>query len=219
MSLIQFVANYDDLSTDRGYQFKFHCDHCGNGHMSEFETSIVGTAGSALRIASDLLGGWFSSASHSSYEVQRAVGGGAHDKALRAAVQTAKEHFHQCSRCGKWVCPEVCWNHSAGQCEECAPDFREEFSSARAQAKAAAVRDQLYAKAAETNYVTGVDLSEPSVRSMHGATRCACGQAVSGKFCSGCGKPALRALHCSDCGTALHGRVKFCPECGSKSAG
>ena len=57
MSLIQFVANHDDLSTDRGYQFKFYCDHCGNGHMSEFETSLVGTAGSARRIESDLFGG------------------------------------------------------------------------------------------------------------------------------------------------------------------
>ena len=24
-NLIQFVANYDDLSTDKGFQFKFHC--------------------------------------------------------------------------------------------------------------------------------------------------------------------------------------------------
>ena len=45
MGLIQFVQNYDDLSTDRGYQFKFYCDRCGNGHMSRFEASVVGTAG------------------------------------------------------------------------------------------------------------------------------------------------------------------------------
>jgi hypothetical protein len=32
-SLIQFVANYDDLSTDKGFQFKFHCDKCRNGYM------------------------------------------------------------------------------------------------------------------------------------------------------------------------------------------
>jgi len=29
MALIQFVQNYQDLSTDRGFQFKFHCDKCG----------------------------------------------------------------------------------------------------------------------------------------------------------------------------------------------
>lgn len=217
MSLIQFVSNYDDLSTDRGYQFKFHCDHCGNGHMSEFETSLVGTAGSALRIASDLFGGWFSSAGHSSYEIQRAVGGGAHDKALRGAVQAAKQHFKQCSRCGKWVCPEVCWNHSAGQCEQCAPDYEEEFASAHAHAKAAGARDQLYAKAAETDYVSGVDLRAGAVHASNGAARCGCGQVVNGKFCAGCGKPASRVAHCSGCGTALKAAVKFCPECGSKT--
>ena len=75
MAMVQFVNNYDDLSTDRGYQFRFHCDRCGNGHMSEFQTSVVGTAGSVLRVASDLFGGWFNSVGHSSYDIQRAVGG------------------------------------------------------------------------------------------------------------------------------------------------
>jgi hypothetical protein len=36
MTLVPFVQNHDDLSTDRGYQFKFHCDKCGNGYMSRF---------------------------------------------------------------------------------------------------------------------------------------------------------------------------------------
>ena len=49
MGMIQFVNNYDDLSTDKGYQFKFHCDKCGNGYMSRFSASVVGTAGSLLR--------------------------------------------------------------------------------------------------------------------------------------------------------------------------
>ncbi len=33
---IQFVANYDDLSIDRGYQFKFYRDKCHNRNQSEF---------------------------------------------------------------------------------------------------------------------------------------------------------------------------------------
>ena len=33
MGMIQFVNNYDDLSTDKGYQFKFYCVKCGNGYM------------------------------------------------------------------------------------------------------------------------------------------------------------------------------------------
>ena len=56
MALIQFVENYDDLSTDRGFQFKFYCDKCRNGYLSGFQASIVGTAGSLFRAAGDIFG-------------------------------------------------------------------------------------------------------------------------------------------------------------------
>lgn len=46
--LLQFAANYDDLSTDKGYQFKFHCDKCYNGYLSRYQTSTTGVAGSLL---------------------------------------------------------------------------------------------------------------------------------------------------------------------------
>ena len=164
MGMIQFVSNYDDLSTDKGYQFKFHCDKCGNGYMSRYQPSLTGTGGSLLRAAGDLFGGWLSSAGNSAYEIQRAVGGKAHDEALQKAVEEGKTHFHQCSRCGRWVCPEVCWNASAGQCEECAPDYQEELASAHAQAKADATREQLHEKARATDYVSGIDMSAGSSR-------------------------------------------------------
>jgi hypothetical protein len=70
MALIQFVENYDDLSTDRGFQFKFYCDKCRNGYMSGFQASIVGTAGSLFRAAGDIFGGVFSQAGNSAYEIQ-----------------------------------------------------------------------------------------------------------------------------------------------------
>ncbi|HYO81422.1 MAG TPA: hypothetical protein VES20_08485 [Bryobacteraceae bacterium] len=220
MALIQFVRNYDDLSTDRGDQFKFYCDHCGNGHMSEFETSLAGTAGSVLRVASDLFGGWFTSAGNSSYEIQRAVGGSAHDKALKNAVEQARTRFRQCSRCGKWVCPDVCWNHTSGQCEDCAPNFSEEVAAAHAQARAAAVREQLHTKASATDYVSGIDMRAAVVQTPEAPTTvCSCGEAVSGKFCSGCGQPARQPqAHCRGCGTTLKASVKFCPECGTRTA-
>src|SRR5258708_3217467 len=44
MALIEFVQNYEDLSTDMGYQFKFHCDPCHNGHMSRFNRSAAQSA-------------------------------------------------------------------------------------------------------------------------------------------------------------------------------
>jgi hypothetical protein len=34
MSLIQFTRNFNDHSTDRGYQFAFFCDRCRNGFTS-----------------------------------------------------------------------------------------------------------------------------------------------------------------------------------------
>ena len=63
--LIRFVANYDDLSTDRGYQFRFHCDKCGNGHMSQYEASTFGTAAGLLQAAGNLFGGMLGSAGSS----------------------------------------------------------------------------------------------------------------------------------------------------------
>ncbi|HSN67725.1 MAG TPA: zinc ribbon domain-containing protein, partial [Thermoanaerobaculia bacterium] len=45
MPAIRFTDNYDDLSTDRGYQFKFYCEKCGNGYMSSFIISKLGMAG------------------------------------------------------------------------------------------------------------------------------------------------------------------------------
>ena len=227
--MIQFVNNYEDLSTDRGYQFKFYCDKCGNGYMSRFQASVVGTAGSLLRAASSLLGGWGSAAGDSAYELQRAVGGKAHDSALAAAVAEGKQHFHQCSRCGKWVCPEVCWNADAGQCEECAPNFQEEVASAHAQAKADAARQQLLDKAMQTDYVSGIDMKSGSVLNSGGAKQ---GPSAKGAFCPECGSQVGTAKFCPDCGTPVQKKkaacpqcgfepanpVKFCPECGGKMA-
>ena len=110
MPVIPFTGNYEDLSTDRGYQFKFFCEKCQNGYMSSFQGSTAGMLGSAARVASSLFGGVFDSVANSSYEVQRAVGGGAHDAALKAAVEEIAPTFKQCTRCGQWVCQPICWN-------------------------------------------------------------------------------------------------------------
>ena len=225
--MIQFVNNYEDLSTDKGYQFKFYCDKCGNGFMSQFQPSYIGMAGSFLNAASNLLG-WGNSAGNSAYEVQRAVGGSAHDTALKTAVEEGKQHFHQCSRCGKWACPEVCWNDQANQCEACSPRFEEEMASAHAQAKAEAARQQLYEKAQNTDYVSGVDMSGNAFVASSQAVKpaqqpaenscSACGHNVgSAKFCPECGTPAKPAKpKCPGCGHEAENSVKFCPECGAK---
>lgn len=225
--MIQFVSNYEDLSTDKGFQFKFDCDKCGNGFMSRFQTSAIGVAGSLLNAAGNFFG-WGHSAGNSAYEIQRAVGGKAHDAALEAAVEEGKRHFHQCSRCGKWVCPEVCWNPAANQCEECAPDFAEELAASQAQAKAEAARQQLYEKAQNTDYVSAVDMSADAqivspnfVKPRETAAKngCSnCGHAVgAAKFCPECGTPAPAAKPaCKSCGCQPETPTKFCPDCGAK---
>ena len=227
MAMIQFVNNYDDLSTDRGYQFKFYCDKCGNGFMSRFQPSTIGTAGSLLRAAGDLFGGWASSAGNSAYELQRSVGGKAHDEALEKAVAEGKAHFHQCSRCGKWVCPEACWNAQAGQCEACAPDYQEELASSHAHAKAEVAREQLYEKARSTDYASKIDMSAgasvkaptPAAQQQAAAPKCTSCNADVGKakFCPECGTPtAPQRPTCLGCGHQPEGTPKFCPECGAK---
>src|ERR1035441_1248315 len=153
MTLIAFTKNHQDLSTDRGYQFNFYCDKCGNGFMTSFQASVVGTAGAFLRAAGSIFGGEVARAGNGAYEMQRAVGGPAHDSAFKAAVEECKGHFCQCRNCGLWVCPEVCWNGQAGQCKACAPDFEAQFASAHAHAKVDAARSQLSAAAPKVDYV------------------------------------------------------------------
>lgn len=208
MSLIRFTENYDDLSTDRGYQFKFFCDKCHNGYMSTFQTSITGAAGGLLRAAGSVFGGILGRAGDSAFEIQRAVGGKAHDEALRKAVEEVKGHFKQCSRCGKWVCPENCWNVKRGLCEDCAPDVEEEMAAAQAQA----TKDQIWQKASETNYVKNVDMTAEAV-----AFCPQCGaKTQASKFCPECGAKLRAKTECPKCGAEVEEGAKFCPECGNR---
>ena len=154
MAAIRFTGNYEDLSTDRGYQFKFFCEKCQNGYMSSFQASTMGMLGSAARVAGNLFGGVFGSVADSTYEVQRAVGGGAHDSALKEAVEEISPIFKQCSRCGNWVCEPVCWNKKQGLCETCAPDFDKELAAAQADA----AREQIQAKVREVDWIKTRDL-------------------------------------------------------------
>jgi hypothetical protein len=57
MATIPFTDNYSDLSSNRGFQFKFFCQKCGNGYMSTFQTNTLGAAAFAAQAVSGLLGG------------------------------------------------------------------------------------------------------------------------------------------------------------------
>jgi uncharacterized OB-fold protein len=214
-NLIQFVANHDDLSTDKGFQFKFYCDKCHNGHMSRFSPNAMGVATSLLSAAGSLFGGMFHDAGNAAYQMQRAVGGKAHDEALEKAVQEGKAYFKQCTRCGKWVCPDICWNHKAGLCEDCAPDEHEELAAQQAQAASEQIREKTRA----IDYTKELDFQNRGAivqcKSCHATLR------PDQKFCPECGTTNAAAAQtkdkfCGDCGAAMKPDQKFCAECGSK---
>lgn len=209
---IEFTGNHEDLSTDRGFQFRFICEHCGNGYMSSFKANTLGTAESVIRGASNLFGGIFGRVADATYEVNRLVGGPAHDAALKEAVQEIKPLFKQCRRCGHWRCEEVCWNPSVNLCKECAPIAEEEEAALRSQFVQTQVQNDLF-------------LEENARMSRKGkavAANCAhCGAETGGrKFCPECGKPtAAESRTCPSCGVRSDPGAKFCGECGARLKG
>ena len=156
MPNIPFTSNYQDLSSQRGFQFKFMCEKCGNGYMSTFEANKLGAASAAANVAASLLGGIFGRAAQTTDQLQSMVAGSQHDSALNSAVREISPIFKQCTRCGNWVCEPVCWNKKAGLCESCAPDLDEEIASAQAQA----AREQAQSKARSVDYLGQRDLAQ-----------------------------------------------------------
>src|SRR5271169_3035549 len=129
MDAIEFTRNYTDHSTDRGFQFEFHCDRCGNGYKTAFEAWSMGTVSGALDAASSLFGGVFGEAANLSERARSATWQQARDKALVEAVQQIKPNFLQCPKCSSWVCKKNCWNQQRGLCKNCAPDLAVEISA------------------------------------------------------------------------------------------
>jgi hypothetical protein len=208
MALIQFTKNHADHSTDRGFQFEFFCDKCGNGYMTRFQTAPGGVLTDALDVASGLFGGLLGNAADAAHRVHSAGWQKAWDDAFNKAVEEAKPHFKQCKRCGKWVCQEICWNDERGLCKDCAPDLEEEYAVAQEEAAV----DQARQVAREATYVTKEKFEKKVV-----GTCPHCGAKLTGgKFCPECGKPVSAEKHCTECGEKMPASAKFCPSCGAK---
>lgn len=210
MATIDFVRNYTDRSNTSGYQFEFHCDKCGNGHLSPFKTSTVNVASSLLKAAGSFFGGTLAQAAHAGDHVKDALRGGQWDEAYQEAVEAAKPSFRHCTRCGHWVCPKACWNEQRQLCEACAPNLQEEVASIQAQVAV----EQAWTKVRATDQHHAINLDQPQAA----ATTCPhCRAKVGGgKFCVECGKPLAPAeTPCGKCGTKLPPAAKFCAECGT----
>lgn len=210
MATIPFTGNYTDLSSSRGFQFKFFCEKCGSGYESSFVTNKLGAVAGAANAAASLLGGIFGKAAVGAQQLESMVAGPAHDAALKAAVEEIRPLFKQCTRCGQWVCEPVCWNKKAGLCETCAPDLDEEIAAAQAQA----AKNQAIEKAAAVDF-----LKDKKIDQVQAVTCPACGKRTArGKFCGECGATLAEKRHCESCGHDAEGSPKFCPECGKPYA-
>jgi len=210
MTRIPFTNNYTDLSSQRGFQFKFFCEKCGNGYLSAFRPNQLGNAAAAAHAAASLLGGIFGRAAHTAESLQSMTAGPQHDAALDKAVQEIAPLFKQCPRCGQWVCEPICWNKKVGLCETCAPDLDEEIAAAQASA----AQEQALQKAREVDYLGQRDLSQVA------PVNCPqCGaKTQGGKFCIECGGRLATRLRCGHCGAEAEGSPRFCPECGKPFA-
>jgi hypothetical protein len=209
MGTIAFTRNHRDHSNNNGFQFEFHCDKCGNGRMSAFKPNAVGVASTLLRAAGSLFGGALNQAATGADHLKDALRGGARDDAFAEAVEACKPHFRHCTTCGKWVCPEACWNGKVGLCEGCAPNLTEQAASISAQVAV----QQLREKAQKADQTGGLEMT--------GGRVVACPHCQArvdvGKFCPECGKSLVNPS-CVECGKELGAGAKFCTECGTKRA-
>lgn len=210
----EFVSNYSDLSTERGFQFEFFCDRCHNGFRTGFKASATGAISGALDAASSLFGGVFSSAADLGGRVHSAAWERAHDAAFKEAIAEIKKDFIQCPRCSSWICREKCWNTKKGLCKNCAPDYGVEASAAQASRTVEEI--WAHSKMAQEDREM---LTEKSWREGIRATcpNCEAPLAKNVKFCPECGAKIKPEAYCTGCGAKLEPGAKFCSDCGTKN--
>ncbi|HXW67059.1 MAG TPA: zinc ribbon domain-containing protein [Thermoplasmata archaeon] len=219
MALLEYPRNVDDLSGDKGFQWRFHCDLCGSGYDSTFIPSksqassrrlgflsgglsaisgMAGSGGSGLSSASSMAG------TASQFRGMSADWHKEHDNAFQQAVNEAKPHFQKCPRCNQLVC-SADWNNEAGLCTHDAPSLAAETQAAKAQVRV----EQMQAQVRSQSQFDG-DTSDRS-------TICPkCGKpSGAGKFCNNCGAP-LGFRECPSCHHQNPPTVNFCGDCGAK---
>lgn len=218
MTLQAFTDNFADNSTEAGFQFTFYCDICREGYKTKFIESKTYKKGQLLKGVGRLFGAATQLVGKSSigYGAERATDviserfkgmspewHKEREAAFELAQNEAKECFHRCPKCTKWVC-ENDWNEQEGLCVDDAPRISVEVAAAKAQK---AVQD-IQEKAARTQVFTGEIESKQTICP-------ACGKpAGEGKFCNNCGA-ALSLTKCSKCGAKNSAAAKFCGECGT----
>ena len=221
--LKSFTRNYEDNSTEAGFQFTFYCDNCRDGYKSSFIESETYKKGKGLRglaqgasILGNLVGGQLSSIGYSAsragdvlserFEGRSPEWQKEHERAFEHAQNEAQQHFHRCHSCTQYVC-DACYNEDEGLCVDCAP--RQEIYVAKARAEA--MRRNIDKAGADATVWAGKIESKTTVCP-------ACGKpAGNGKFCNNCGASLAMAV-CPACGKENAQNVRFCNHCGSPMA-
>ena len=211
MLAIEFTNNYHDLSTETGFQFKFFCERCGDGYLSSFDTNEIGVLAAVLRGAGRIFGGLAGRISYGTYDMQQAVGGVAHDKALSRAVGEVSLLFRKCRRCGDWMCVQSCWNGDKKMCKRCAPIAEEEETSVRAE--------EARGQAASDVRLEESERLEGKAREVEAVCPDCKAATMGKKFCPGCGRKVEGSAgqFCGACGAKLTPGARFCGDCGAKS--
>jgi len=211
---IEFVSNYNDLSTDQGFQFEFTCNRCHTGYRTRFNAWATGTVSSVLDTASSLFGGVFGQAANVGDRVKSAAWKKARDEAFERAQKEIRPDFVQCPRCSEWVCRKACWNTKRGLCKGCAPDLGVEMSAAQASRSVEEV--WAHAAMAEEDKKLSTENWRQTIRAT--CPQCEAPLQENAKFCPKCGAALKADRHCTQCGEKLPPDSLFCPGCGAKVA-
>ncbi|MDO4544632.1 MAG: zinc ribbon domain-containing protein [Bacillota bacterium] len=207
--LKSFTRNYQDNSTEAGFQFTFYCDICNDGFKSSFIESETYKKGKGLRgiaqgasVVGSLIGGkahnmgWGLARGgdilSERFENRSPEWQKEHERAFELAQNEAQQHFHRCHSCQKWVC-DADFNEDEGLCVQCAP--RQEIYVAKARAEA---------------MKRNIDEAGQSATVWKGEIE------SKTTICPVCGKPAGSGKFCNNCGASME--LKVCPKCGAQNA-
>ncbi|MEL7642695.1 MAG: zinc ribbon domain-containing protein [bacterium] len=209
---IEFVSNYNDLSTEHGFQFEFECNRCGSGYRTEMQAWAVGSVANVLDTASSLFGGFMNTAATLGEKARSAAWQKAHDNAFAEAVEEIRPQFIQCPRCSAWVCRKSCWNSTHGLCKSCAPDLGVEMAAAQSDRSVEEIHR--HARMADGDRHLKAETWKENIKAT--CPKCEAPLATDAKFCPNCGA-SLKGSYCKECGKPLQPGAKFCAECGTKT--
>jgi hypothetical protein len=214
-----FTRNYEDNSTDAGFEFTFYCDNCNDGYKSSFIESstykkkgLMRGLGEGASILGSLVGGRMGNLGYGAdrasdvlserFEGKSPEWMKEHEKAFEHCQNEAKQHFHRDPNCNKYVCDQ-CWNEDEGLCVACAPRQEVYVAQARAEAMKRNINDAGRSATVWQGQIESKTTICPS-----------CGKpAGTGKFCNNCGA-SMDLIECPKCGAKNAQTVHFCNNCG-----